>query len=253
MNKPKTVIITGASIGIGRATAVEFAKEKANIVINYAASDEKAKETLRLVEQAGGKGALIKADVSLEESGKKIVDFCIEKFGEPDVLVNNAAITDFFPFSDLDSATKEVWDKLYSVNVEGAFFTARAAAKAMSEKGGVIINLISQSGIRYIGSCLPYAVSKAALFHMSQCLAKTLAPKIRVNCVAPGLVKNTAWNEKRPGFSEEARTKNVAPNIPLKRIAEPEDIAKAIYFLASDNAAYCTGSLLTVDGGNILL
>ncbi len=249
----KTVIITGASEGIGRATAVEFAKRGANVVINYAHNDEKANETLRLVNEAGGTGALIKADVSKEESGQVIVDFCLKTFGAPDALINNAGITDFFPFSDLDSATQEVWDRLFRTNVQGSFFCARAASKAMQEKGGVIINLISQSGIRYVGSCLPYAVSKAAIFHMSQCLAKTLAPKIRVNCVAPGLVKNTAWNANRPGFSEEERTQKIAPTIPLKRVADPEDIARAIYFLASDDAAYCTGTTLLVDGGNCLL
>jgi 3-oxoacyl-[acyl-carrier protein] reductase len=249
----KTVIITGASEGIGRATAVGFAKRGANVVINYAHNDEKAKETLRLVNEAGGKGAIVKADVSKEESAELIIGFCIKTFGAPDVLVNNAGITDFFPFSDLDSATQEVWDKLFRTNLQGSFFCARAASKAMQEKGGVIINLISQSGIRYVGSCLPYAVSKAAIYHMSQCLAKTLAPKIRVNCVAPGLVKGTAWNANRPGFSEEARTEKVAPTIPLKHVADPEDIARAICFLASDEAAYCTGSMLLVDGGNCLL
>lgn len=244
------VLITGASIGIGRQTAIKFATHGAHIVINYKAAAEDARETLRMVEEAGGKGHLLMADVSDESQAGELVNKAAELLGGLDVLVNNAGVTKFIPFDDLDSATSEVWSSLYKINVEGTFFCCRAAAKIMQkqENGGCIINLSSTAGMLPRGSSIPYAVSKSAVIHLTKCLAKVLAPKIRVNTVSPGVIQNTRWNETNPRFNLEVYRGNAA-NTPLKRLGDPEDIAGVVYFLASSEAAYITGANLPVEGG----
>jgi 3-oxoacyl-[acyl-carrier protein] reductase len=244
------VLVTGASVGIGRQTAVAFAKRGALVAINYRQAVEDAKETLRLVEQAGGKGILLQADVSDEAQAAKLVADAAEAMEGLDVLVNNAGVTKFIPFTDLDSATEDVWTSLYKTNVESMFFCCRAAAKVMQkqEQGGAIVNLASVSGLLPTGSSIPYSVTKAAIVHLTKCLARTLSPKIRVNAVAPGIIVNTRWNAGNPNYDPSANTAR-AQGVPLKRLGEPEDIAEAIVFLASDAASYITGSILPVEGG----
>jgi len=244
------VLVTGASVGIGRQTAVAFAKQGAQIVINYRKDEEQAKETLRLVEEAGGKGYLCRADVSDEAEAARLISDAAGLLGGLDVLVNNAGVTKFIPFSDLDSATADVWDSLYKINVESIFFCSRAAAKVMQkqDKGGCIINLASVSGMMPRGSSIPYSVSKAAIIHLTKCLAQVLSPKIRVNSVSPGVVQNTRWNSTNPGFNLETYQAGAA-GIPLKRLGNPEDIAGAVVFLASDAASYITGANIPLEGG----
>jgi 3-oxoacyl-[acyl-carrier protein] reductase len=142
----KKVLVTGASIGIGRATAIEFAKTGATVVINYRAAEEDARETLALVEKAGGQGYLMQADVSDEAQAEKLVFDAAQRMGGLDVLVNNAGVTKFIPFEDLDAATGDVWDHLYRTNVESIFFCTRAASKVM-KPARVVINLASISGM----------------------------------------------------------------------------------------------------------
>lgn len=250
--KDKIVLVTGAGVGIGKETAVAFAKEGATVFVNYSRSSSEAEQTCAEITTFGGKAYPVCANVADEESVRKMFKEIEQKCGGLDILVNNAGITDFIPFSNLDAATAEVWDRLYKVNVEGTFFCAREASKLMKGRmGAAIINLSSQAGMRAFGSAIPYSVSKAGVIHLTECLAVTLAPDIRVNCVSPGAVENTRWNARRSDFDPEKNRIENGAKIPLKRLAQPDDIAKAILFLA-DEEGYYTGVTLPVDGGRIL-
>ena len=244
------VLVTGASVGIGRAAAVAFAKQGAQVVINYKSAEAEAQETLRLVEATGGKGFLAQADVSDEAAVTAFIRQAEHMMGGLNVLVNNAGITRFIPFQDLDAATADVWDSLYKINVESIFFCCREAAKVMPE-GSSIVNLASVSGMMPRGSSIPYAVSKAAIIHLTKCLALVLAPKIRVNSVSPGVIQNTRWNATNPDFDME-QYQSRASLVPMKRLGEPLDIAEAILYLASEQASYITGANLPVEGGATL-
>jgi 3-oxoacyl-[acyl-carrier protein] reductase len=244
------VLVTGASVGIGRQTALIFARHGGEVVINYRQAEEEAGETLALVEKAGGKGYVIRADVSKEAEAARLIRESADVLGGLDVLVNNAGTTRFIPFPDLDAVSADIWDSLYKTNVESIFFCSRAAAKIMAAQktGGSIVNLASVAGMLPRGSSIPYSVSKAAIIHLTKCLANVLAPKVRVNSVSPGVIQNTRWNSANPGFDQEAYRAG-AQNIPLKRLGEPEDIAAAIYYLASEEAGFVTGVNLPVEGG----
>ena len=237
-------------MGIGRATAVAFAKQGAQVVINYKSSEVEAQETLRLVEASGGKGFLAKADVSVEAAAATLIREAERLMGGLNVLVNNAGVTRFIPFDDLDAATADVWDSLYKINVESIFFCCREAAKIMPE-GSSIVNLSSVAGMSPRGSSIPYAVSKAAIIHLTKCLATVLAPRIRVNSVSPGTIQNTRWNATNPNFDMD-KYQGRANATPMKRLGEPSDIADAILYLASGQASYVTGTNLPVEGGSIL-
>ena len=241
------VLVTGASAGIGRETAVAFARHGAQVVINYSRSEADAQETLRLVEAAGGKGFLAKADISGEAAATGLVHEAERLMGGLNVLVNNAGTTRFIPFGNLDAATADVWDSLYKTNVEGIFFCCREAAKVMPE-GSCIINVASVAGMMPYGSSIAYSVSKAAVIHLTKCLASVLSPKIRINCVSPGIIQNTRWNATNPGFDiKEYQSK--AETVPMKRLGEPSDVADAILYLASGQAGYITGVNLPIEGG----
>jgi 3-oxoacyl-[acyl-carrier protein] reductase len=246
----QNVLITGASVGIGRQAALAFARRGAQVAINYRQAEAEARETLALVEKAGGSGFIIRADVSGEDEAAELVQRAAEKLGSLDVLVNNAGITEFIPFPDLDAVTAEVWDRLYKNNVESIFFCSRKAAKIMrtQETGGSIVNLASISGMLPRGSSIPYSVSKAAIIHLTKCLANVLAPKVRVNSVSPGIIQNTRWNSTNKNFNLESYRAG-AQTVPLKRLGEPEDIAEAIYYLGSAASGFVTGINLPVEGG----
>ena len=241
------VLVTGASVGIGRETAVAFARQGAQVVINYNSSETEAQETLRLVEAAGGKGFLAKADVSDETAAAALVREAERLMGGLNVLVNNAGITHFISFGDLDAATADVWDHLYKTNVESIFFCCREAAKVMPE-GSCIVNLASISGMLPRGSSIPYSVSKAAIIHLTKCLATVLSPKIRVNCVSPGIIQNTRWTASDPNFNME-KYQAGSEIVLMKRLGEPADVASAILYLASEQASYINGANLPVEGG----
>jgi 3-oxoacyl-[acyl-carrier protein] reductase len=249
----RAVIVTGASVGIGRATAKAFGREGDYIIVGYVNDKAGAELTRRSIMDSGGKAEIFKADVSREEETKALVNFCVATYGCLDILINNAGITEFIPFSDLDSATAEVWDKLYRTNVEGAFFCSREAAKVMKQhNGGSIVLLASRAGLGPVGSSLPYSVSKAAVIHLTKCLAVTLGPEIRVNCISPGAIDNTRWNKACPNYDHEQYLVNSSKAAKLGRVGQPDDIANAIVFITSEKASYCTGSVLTVDGGSSL-
>jgi len=246
----KVAIVTGAAVGIGRAIAIAFGKENAKIVVNYSKSRAEAEITAEEVRKAGGEPLLYQADVASDEQVRAMVAETLARFGRIDVLVNNAGITVHAPFKDLDAMTDDVWDRLFAVNVKGAFFCSRAVAEPMRKQGhGRIINFGSIAGIRPQGSSLAYSTVKAALIHMTECLAKTLGPEVLVNVIAPGFIENTRWNEGREGV--EATRQGAIQAAALKRAGTPEDVADVALFLAT-RGDFVTGATIIVDGGRAL-
>lgn len=240
----KVVLITGGSRGIGKSTAIEFAKNGYNIIINYL-SDDKSAEHIKsfLVENYDVDVMTYKCDVKDELKVKCMVEDVINYFGRIDVLVNNAAIA---IDTLVEDKNKDDFKKILDTNLIGPFILSRSVAKVMMEnKKGSIINVSSTNAIdTYYEYSLDYDASKAALISLTHNLAKYYAPYIRVNAVAPGWV-DTDMNKN---LSLDY-IKKECEDIYLKRFGEPEEIAKAIYFLASDNASYITGEVLRVDGG----
>ena len=240
----KTVLITGGSRGIGKETSIEFAKKGYNVVINYV-SDEKSALSLKeeLEEKYDSDVMLCKCDVSNEENVKDMVSDIINYYGRIDVLINNAAIALDCVFED-----KKISDfkKVLDVNLIGPFTLSREVGKNMLEhKSGVIVNVSSTNAIdTYYEYSIDYDASKAALISLTHNLSKYLAPYVRVNAVAPGWV-NTDMNKNL----DQDYIKEEEKNIYLKRFAEVREIAKVIYFLASDDASYITNEVIRVDGG----
>lgn len=240
----KTVLITGGSRGIGKATSLEFAKHGYNIVINYVNDDISAKNLKSyIVENYDVDVMLCKCNVSSEDGVKGMVNSIIDNYGNIDVLVNNAGIAIDTTFDD-----KKIEDfkKILDVNLIGPFILSREVGNYMLKQGfGSIINVSSTNALdTYYEYSLDYDASKAGLVSLTHNLAKYYAPNIRVNAVAPGWV-DTEMNKEL----DSSYTKEECEKIYLKRFAKPEEIAKAIYFLASDDASYITGEVLRVDGG----
>lgn len=240
----KTVLITGGSRGIGKATSLEFAKHGYNIVINYVNDDISAKNLKSyIVENYDVDVMLCKCNVSSEDGVKGMVNSIIDNYGNIDILVNNAGIAIDTTFDD-----KKIEDfkKILDVNLIGPFILSREVGNYMLKQGfGSIINVSSTNALdTYYEYSLDYDASKAGLVSLTHNLAKYYAPNIRVNAVAPGWV-DTEMNKEL----DSSYTKEECEKIYLKRFAKPEEIAKAIYFLASDDASYITGEVLRVDGG----
>ena len=240
----KTVLITGGSRGIGKATSLEFAKHGYNIVINYVNDDISAKNLKSyIVENYDVDVMLCKCNVSSEDGVKGMVNSIIDNYGNIDVLVNNAGIAIDTTFDD-----KKIEDfkKILDVNLIGPFILSREVGNYMLKQGfGSIINVSSTNALdTYYEYSLDYDASKAGLVSLTHNLAKYYAPNIRVNAVAPGWVDTEMNKELDSSYIKEECEK-----IYLKRFAKPEEVAKAIYFLASDDASYITGEVLRVDGG----
>src|SRR4051812_34656222 len=216
---PKVALITGAATGIGRACALRFAAQGLSVAINYSRSESEARETLAAVERLGVRGLLCRADIADDGEVRVMVARCRDELGGLDVLVNNAGTTHFIDHADLDAVTAEVWDDIFAVNVRGAFQCCRAAAALLRARKGAIVNVTSVAGLQGHGSSIPYAASKAALNTITKSLARSLAPDVRVNAVAPGPVR-TRWLAGREDLVERSLRQT-----PLGRAAEPDDIA----------------------------
>ena len=247
--KNKIAIITGASRGIGKSTALLFAKEGAKIVVDYHISDiepdaeKNAVSVVDKIKKIGSKAIAIKCDVSEENEVKEMIQKTIDVFGKIDILVNNAGIVFDIP---LFEKTVEQWRQTLDVNLIGTFLCSKYASEQMKKNdNGKIINISSTNGINcFSPESADYDTSKAGIINLTYNLAKELAPKIQVNTIAPGWV-DTEMNKDLP----KEFVKKEIEKIYLKRFAKPEEIAKTILFLASDDADYITGSILKVDGG----
>lgn len=239
----KTVLITGASRGIGKEIAIKFASEGYNIVLNYNTSEAKAKIIAKYIEDMGVKCLLVKADVSIESEVNLMVEKALKEFGHIDVLVNNAgvALSKLFQLTTTDEIAR-----VFGVNTFGVINCSKAVVPSMvSEKAGKIINISSIWG--KVGASMEtiYSASKGAVIAFTMALAKELAPSsISVNCVCPGVIDTDMLLE----YSEDDK-KELKNQTPLNRLGTPQDVANAVYFLASDNATFITGQVMTVDGG----
>ena len=238
----KLALVTGASRGIGKACALELAKAGYDIIINYVGNAEAAKKTVQEIKALGVDAAAYKFDVSNKEEVDKSIAEIVEKYGRIDVLVNNAGITRdglFMRMSD------ENWNAVINTNLSSAFFVSQPVVKIMmKQRSGAIVNMASVVGVSGNAGQANYSAAKAGLIGLTKTLAKELGSRgIRVNAVAPGFINTD--------MTKDLDTSKFTDFIPLKRLGEPEDIAKAVKFLAVD-AEYVTGQVLEVDGGLII-
>ena len=247
MNKlsGKVALITGASRGIGRAIAIEFARQGASVIINYSTDYKGAKETLEEVKRVSGYGIIIKGDISSFKKCNIIVEETLKIMGKIDILVNNAGISYIGLFMD---ATEEEIQRIVSTNLLGAMYLTKHVLKEMiSKKNGNIINISSMWGEVGASCEVLYSTTKGGLNAFTKALAKEVAPSnIRVNCIAPGVI-----DTKMNSFLGEEEKKTLEEEIPLGRFGDPSEIGKLAVFLCSDDSSYITGQIIRADGGFI--
>jgi 3-oxoacyl-[acyl-carrier protein] reductase len=249
----KVAIVTGGGTGVGRATSLQLAAQGCAVLVNYSRSADEAQATVEEIKDNGGEAIAHCADVSENSLVLEMIEATTREFGKLDILVNNAGTTEFISFKDLDAVTPETWNRIMKVNVIGAFQVARAAAKAIRKTSGTgdIVNVTSVAGLNATGSSIPYAASKAALNNVTLSLARTLAPDIRVNAVAPGFITGR-WLENGLGDKYEAFRDNFNENLPLKRVCDPKDVADAILSLLT-GSRLVTGHILPCEAGMLLM
>lgn len=242
----KIALITGGSRGIGRAVAMEFAKNGASIAINYAGNEAAAQETISELKALGVRAEAFKGDISRFDDAKKVIDEVKESFGAIDILVNNAGIT---RDGLLLRMKEEDFDKVLSVNLKGAFNCIRHMSGIMlKQRSGRIINISSVVGITGNAGQANYAAAKAGIIGLTKSAAKELASRgINVNAIAPGFIQT----DMTEVLSDKVKEK-IMENIPLKRYGSPEDVAKLALFLASGLSDYITGQVINVDGGMVM-
>ena len=248
--KNKVALVTGGATGIGRATVLGLAQAgAAAVVINYRSSKQEAAQLATEVRAAGAEALCIRADVKSDDEVRRMIEQVEKRFQRLDVLVNNAGVTHWVQVADLEGLTDAMWDDILDINVKGAFRCARAAAPLLSKSQGMVVNVSSISGIVAPAtiSSLAYGTAKAALIYLTRGLAVALAPKVRVNAVAPAFT-DTKWMQEHYGKEYERTVAKASAQIPLRRIAKPEEVAAAIVGLVT-GGDFVTGQTLIVDGG----
>lgn len=245
MNK-KTVLITGASRGIGKAIAKLFAENNYNVVINYNKSEDEAKELQNYLTNKGYSVRIFKADVSNINEVNSLVNYTIGQFEKIDVLINNAGISKTNLFTDI---SYEEWNEIMNVNLNGVFYTTKKALQYMlPEMSGKIINISSIWGMVGGSFEVHYSASKAAIIGMTKALAKELGPSnINVNCIAPGVIKTDMLNNVSEDTLDALKEET-----PLMKLGLPEDIAKCALFLASEGGDFLTGQVISPNGGFVI-
>ncbi len=247
----KAAIVTGGGTGVGRATALKLASEGCSVLINYSRSREEAEQTVAEIEEMGSSAIAFQADVADDEACRGMVDAAAKAFQRIDLLINNAGTTKFVLAADLDNVKDEDWQRIFAVNVLGPFHCARAVKDIMlAGGGGQIVNVSSVAAIAGRGSSIPYAASKGALNNLTIALARVLAPKIRVNAVAPGFITGR-WLQQGLGPAYEPMKETLEQTSPLEKVCDPEDVAAAIMSLVT-GSPMVTGQCLVVDGGMLI-
>jgi len=241
----KVAVVTGASKGIGASIAESLAAEGASVVVNYASSKSGADKVVGRITAKGGKAVAVQADVSKPQDISRLFAETIATYGTVDILVNNAGVYEFAP---LESVTADQFHKLFDLNVLGLLLTTQEAVKHIGPKGGSVINISSIVGQMPIESGSVYSATKAAVDALTVSLSKELGPlKIRVNSLNPGMVETEGLHAA--GFDNGDFRKRAESQTPLGRIAQPEDIARAAVFFASEDAGWVTGQTLILAGG----
>jgi NAD(P)-dependent dehydrogenase (short-subunit alcohol dehydrogenase family) len=244
----KVILITGAGVGIGRAAAIRFAKEGGRVAVNSLTPANGA-ETLRLLQKAGGEGIYIQGDVSRDADALRMVEETVKAFGRVDVLVNNAGIV--LP-GRVDNTPEDDWDRTMAVNLKGAFLVSKHAIPKMREAGGgVIVHTSSIVATKGVKDRAAYAASKGGLLALTKAMAADhLVDKIRVNCICPGTTDTPSLARRIQAFADpvKARADFIARQ-PMGRLGTDEEIAAAILFAASDEAAFMNGGSIAIDGG----
>lgn len=246
----RVALVTGGAGGIGGAVVRSFAKAGiSGMAINYRKSAQQAEELATEIERRGVKAFAIQANVQSDDEVRKMMATVRNHFGRLDILVNNAGLTRWVKLSDLEALTDSIWDEILDVNVKGAFRCARAAAAMLRDAQGMIVNVSSISGVLAPStmSSLAYGTAKAALIYMTRGLAVAMAPRVRVNGVAPAFT-DTPWMSQHFGADYQQVIAKASAGYPLQRIASPEEVAGAILGLVT-GGDFVTGQTLIVDGG----
>ena len=242
----KVALITGSDSGIGRGIALEYAKEGANVVVNYAHNQQAAQEVLHTIEQMDGKAIVIQADVSQYQQCMGLIQQVVEHFDRLDIMVNNAGMEIHSPFVDV---TEEMFDKVVSIDLKGAFFCAQAAAREMIKRKipGRIINISSVHEDLAMPKNVPYCCAKGGLRMLTRTICLELAPYgITVNNIAPGAIDTPIDADVK---ADPQKMQALLDEIPLHRMGQPQEVGKLAVYLASDAASYVTGSTYIIDGG----
>ena len=242
----KVALITGGDSGIGRAVAIAFAKEGANVAIVYYDEDQDAKDTKRQVEAEGRKCVTLRGDVSKAEFCNKAVEQTVTELGKLDILVNNAAVQ--FPQKSILDISEEQLDRTFRTNIYAQFFMVKAALPHL-KKGSAIVNTASVTAYKGSPGLLDYSATKGAIVAFTRSLSGNLADQgIRVNAVAPGPI----WTPLIPATFGASHVKDFGTDVPLERAGQPSEVAPAYVFLASDDASYITGQVIHPNGGEIV-
>ena len=248
MNEQRVALITGSGTGVGRACALRFAKLGFGVVVNYSRSEAEAIETGAEVEHLGGKALVHQCDVSDDQAVTEMVGVIQRTFGRLDILINNAATTNFISHEKLADLTESMWDRMWAVNVKGAFFTTRAASELLQQSDqGAVVNIASVAGITGSGSSIAYCATKGALITMTKSMARVLAPKVTVNAVCPGPIDSRWIREGNPDWN----LNEMVADYPIPKASSPDEIADAVVYFATGNRM-ATGQVLSVDGGQTL-
>lgn len=242
----KSAIVTGASRGIGREIALLLAEEGARVAVNYSGSKEKADDVVKLITESGGEAFAIQADVSNADDVKAMVDKTIEMFGSIDILVNNAGIT---RDNLLMRMKEDEWDDVININLKGVFLCTKGVTRQMMrQRAGRIVNVASIVGVSGNPGQANYVAAKAGVIGFTKTAAKELASRnINVNAVAPGFITT----DMTDALSEEVKNQMLSV-IPLGKLGRPEDVARTVLFLLSEDAVYITGQTIHVDGGMVM-
>lgn len=244
-------LITGGGTGVGRATALDLARRGCSVAVNYSRSADDAEQTAADARALGVRALAMQADVADDAQCRSLVATAVAELGRLDALVQSAGVTVFVPHADLDKVQAQDWEHLMAVNVVGAFQCARAARGPLEAAGDAeIVNVSSVAGIAGVGSSIPYCASKAALNNLTLTLARALAPKIRVNAVAPGFITGR-WLAGGLGDAYDAIKGAMEARAPLGRVCDPEDVAAAILSLIT-GSDLVTGQIVAVDGGMLI-